>query len=68
MPSHARQLGLPQHQKVRIEGTMTMTATVARCLLALAFTALLAGCAGNHKFDDDEYRPLGDPKTATRDA
>jgi|TARA_R110000796_G_scaffold79262_1_gene176304 type IV pilus biogenesis protein CpaD/CtpE len=47
---------------------MDMTVTTIRCLLALALTALLAGCAGNHKFDDDEYRPLGDPKTATSDA
>ncbi|WP_373186391.1 type VI secretion protein [Halopseudomonas sp.] len=23
----------------------------------------LAGCSTNHKFNDDEYRPLGDPKT-----
>ncbi|HDY99160.1 MAG TPA: type VI secretion protein [Pseudomonas sabulinigri] len=45
-----------------------MTAPATRCLLALALTALLVGCAGNHKFDDDEYRPLGDPKTVSRDA
>ncbi|MEH6492446.1 MAG: type VI secretion protein [Halopseudomonas sp.] len=44
-----------------------MTARITRCLMALALSALLAACAGNHKFDDDEYRPLGDPKTAARD-
>ncbi|GGC89950.1 type VI secretion protein [Halopseudomonas salina] len=33
-------------------------------LLMLAIS--LAGCSANHKFNDDEYRPLGDPK-ATRD-
>tara|TARA_R110000868_G_scaffold42938_17_gene145032 strand:- start:9804 stop:10010 length:207 start_codon:yes stop_codon:yes gene_type:complete len=53
---------------LKIEGIMDMTAPATRCLLALALTALLVGCAGNHKFDDDEYRPLGDPKTVSRDA
>lgn len=33
-------------------------------LLMLALT--LASCSTNHKFDDDEYRPLGEPET-TRD-
>lgn len=33
-------------------------------LLMLAVS--LAGCSANHKFDDDEYRPLGDPQ-AMRD-
>lgn len=31
-------------------------------LLMIAIS--LAGCSTNHKFNDDEYRPLGDPKTA----
>ncbi|MEH6565392.1 MAG: type VI secretion protein [Halopseudomonas sp.] len=44
-----------------------MTAPTLRCLTVLMLAALLSACAGNHKFDDDEYRPLGDPKTATRD-
>jgi outer membrane lipoprotein SlyB len=31
-------------------------------LLMLAIS--LSGCSANHKFNDDEYRPLGDPKAA----
>ncbi|MFN3582085.1 MAG: type VI secretion protein [Pseudomonas sp.] len=27
----------------------------------------LAGCSGNHKFNDAEYRPLGDPQSSRRD-
>ncbi|KRW61206.1 hypothetical protein [Pseudomonas sp. TTU2014-080ASC] len=27
---------------------------------------LLAGCSGNYKFNDDEYRPLGDPQAVKR--
>jgi len=33
-------------------------------LLALALC--LAGCSGNYKFSDDEYRPLGDPHVENR--
>jgi len=35
-------------------------------LLALAMT--LAGCTGNYKYSDDEYRPLGDPQAVNRGA
>nr|WP_272888822.1 type VI secretion protein [Stutzerimonas stutzeri] len=31
-------------------------------VLALA----LAGCTGNYKFSDDQYRPLGDPQALNR--
>lgn len=30
--------------------------------IALALALCLAGCSGNYKFDDDQYRPLGDPQ------
>ena len=36
-------------------------------LLALLTAFALAGCAGNYKFDDDSYRPLGDPQALNRD-
>jgi hypothetical protein len=36
-------------------------------LLALVTAFTLAGCAGNYKFDDDSYRPLGDPQALNRD-
>jgi len=36
-------------------------------LLALVSALALAGCAGNYKFDDDSYRPLGDPQALNRD-
>lgn len=36
-------------------------------LLALVCAFALAGCAGNYKFDDDSYRPLGDPQALNRD-
>lgn len=35
--------------------------------VALLLVMSLAGCSANTKFNDDEYRPLGDPR-ATRDA
>jgi PBP1b-binding outer membrane lipoprotein LpoB len=37
---------------------------VPTALLTLAI--FLAGCSGNYKFNDDEYRPLGDPQAAKR--
>ncbi|PAU54983.1 type VI secretion protein [Pseudomonas indica] len=33
-------------------------------LLILALS--LAGCSGNYTFNDDEYRPLGDPQAVNR--
>jgi hypothetical protein len=37
------------------------------CALVLFAASLaLAGCSGNYKFNDDEYRPLGDPQTPAR--
>lgn len=35
-------------------------------LLALAVLCGLAGCNGNYKFNDDDYRPLGDPQAVNR--
>ncbi|EJO94653.1 hypothetical protein A471_06131 [Ectopseudomonas mendocina DLHK] len=35
-------------------------------LLALALALALAGCTGNYKFSDDQYRPLGDPQAEKR--
>ncbi|GFM79999.1 hypothetical protein PSCICO_00500 [Pseudomonas cichorii] len=32
----------------------------------LVVIAFLAGCTGHFKFDDDEYRPLGDPDSLNR--
>jgi hypothetical protein len=36
-------------------------------LLACSTAFALAGCTGNYKFDDDSYRPLGDPQALNRD-
>lgn len=35
-------------------------------LLALIVLSGLGGCSGNYKFNDDTYRPLGDPQAANR--
>ncbi|EWC42426.1 type VI secretion protein [Pseudomonas stutzeri] len=35
-------------------------------LVSLIAAALLAGCTGNYTFDDDHYRPLGDPQALNR--
>lgn len=35
-------------------------------LLALVTALALTGCAGNYKFDDDSYRPVGDPQALNR--
>lgn len=32
-------------------------------LLALVVMTCLAGCSGNYKYNDKDYRPLGDPQT-----
>ncbi|UCO98898.1 type VI secretion protein [Metapseudomonas lalkuanensis] len=34
--------------------------------LVLAVLSCLAGCGGNYKFNDKDYRPLGDPQTVNR--
>ncbi len=39
------------------------------CLYPAALLALalcLAGCSGNYKFSDADYRPLGDPHVENR--
>lgn len=37
------------------------------CALVLFAASLaLSGCSGNYKFNDDEYRPLGDPLAIKR--
>lgn len=36
----------------------------AIALLAVVLT--LAGCSSNYKFNDDEFRPLGDPQANDR--
>ncbi|MCF7200497.1 type VI secretion protein [Pseudomonas oligotrophica] len=35
-------------------------------LVALIATLLLAGCSGNYRFSDADYRPLGEPHAARR--
>lgn len=35
-------------------------------LLTLVLLSGLSGCAGNYKFNDNLYRPLGDPQAANR--
>ncbi len=37
-----------------------------RTAILLALAIALAGCTGNYKFSDDEYRPLGEPQAQTR--
>ena len=34
--------------------------------ILLAASLALAGCSGNYKFNDDDYRPFGDPQASTR--
>ena len=37
------------------------------CALVLfAVSLALVGCSGNYKFNDDKYRPLGDPQAPAR--
>jgi hypothetical protein len=40
--------------------------TAALLALAIALAIALAGCTGNYKFSDDQYRPLGDPQAEKR--
>jgi hypothetical protein len=35
-------------------------------LLALVVLSGLGGCGGNYKFNDNTYRPLGDPQAVNR--
>lgn len=35
-------------------------------LLTLAVLCGLGGCSGNYKFNDNTYRPLGDPQAVNR--
>lgn len=35
-------------------------------LALLALALCLSACSGNYKFNDDEYRPLGEPQTVKR--
>ncbi len=35
-------------------------------LLTLLVLCGLGGCSGNYKFNDDTYRPLGDPQAVSR--
>ncbi|SDN49549.1 type VI secretion protein [Pseudomonas jinjuensis] len=35
-------------------------------LLALATLLVLGGCSGNYKFNDKDYRPLGEPQAINR--
>ena len=35
-------------------------------LLSLLVACGLAGCSGNYKYNDDTYRPLGDPQAVNR--
>lgn len=33
---------------------------------AVLFALCLTGCSGNYKFNDDQYRPLGEPQAVKR--
>ncbi|MEH6349858.1 type VI secretion protein [Pseudomonas sp. 3JA] len=35
-------------------------------LLTLFVSSALGGCSGNYKFNDSDYRPLGDPQAVNR--
>lgn len=35
-------------------------------LLAIVVSFGLGGCNGNYKFNDSDYRPLGDPRRQSR--
>ncbi|KMM87018.1 hypothetical protein SAMN04490203_0672 [Pseudomonas taetrolens] len=35
-------------------------------LLTLAMLCGVSGCSGNYKFNDNSYRPLGDPQAVNR--
>ena len=35
-------------------------------LLTLAVLCGASGCSGNYKFNDNDYRPLGDPQAVNR--
>ncbi|HDS1733144.1 MULTISPECIES: type VI secretion protein [Pseudomonas] len=35
-------------------------------LLSLVVLSGLSGCSGNYKFNDNTYRPLGDPQALNR--
>lgn len=35
-------------------------------LVSLIATLLLTGCAGNYRFNDADYRSLGEPQSAKR--
>nr|WP_272887407.1 type VI secretion protein [Stutzerimonas stutzeri] len=49
----------------RIQGGSRVLARYCALVLFAASLAL-AGCSGNYKFNDDEYRPLGDPQVSAR--
>ncbi|TDV56833.1 hypothetical protein EC919_102203 [Pseudomonas graminis] len=36
-------------------------------LLTLVLLCGLSGCSGNYTFNDNTYRPLGDPQATNRD-
>ncbi|MEC4240235.1 type VI secretion protein [Pseudomonas sp. DSV-1] len=35
-------------------------------LLTVVFSCGLGGCNGNYKYNDNSYRPLGDPQAVNR--
>jgi hypothetical protein len=57
---------IPEHFLTQYKETDMKYATLWSAALLLVVISL-AGCSANTKFNDDEYRPLGDPQ-ATRDA
>lgn len=58
-------VGLRDRLPTRFQGgNRVLTRYCALALLAASLT--LAGCSGNYKFNDDEYRPLGDPQALAR--
>ncbi|GEM_PF-184946 len=59
-----RQPGTPPAEHLRKTETFVKTIYGSTALLVLALA--LAGCSGNYRFNDDQYRPLGDPQALNR--
>ena len=52
-------------QHTRLQGGNRVLARYY-ALVTLIAALSLAGCSGNYTFNDDEYRPLGDPQAVNR--
>lgn len=68
MPELPDSACLPTQTGAAPAETEEITMHLRRCwpaaLLLLAVS--LSACSGNHKFNDADYRPLGDPQSANR--